>query len=112
MLEHFLDDLLVVGMKLHSRISEWVSIEKNPYSRVDIEIHTYKALIEDLEEHEVFPEARKIFQQSRNKFNKFNKFKLCLCFPSCTKYHSDNADYYQIRGKNFRPASLYKHFKK
>ena len=63
-----------------------------------MKMQTCKSFIKDLEEHEVSPEERKIFQQSYNKFNKFNKFKLRPRFPSRTKCHSDDADYYQMQG--------------
>ena len=96
-LENCLDDMLVVGIQLYSQIAEQIGIEKNPCPLVDMEMQTYKDSIEDLEEHEVSPEERKIFQQSYNKFNKFNKFKLRPRFPSRTKCHSDDADYYQMQ---------------
>ena len=45
-LENYLGDFLVLGIKIYSRIIEHIGIEKNPYLRVDMEIQMCKAFIE------------------------------------------------------------------
>ena len=45
-LENYLGDFLVVGIKIYSRIIECIGIEKNPYLRVDMETQICKAFIE------------------------------------------------------------------
>ena len=57
-----LDDVLVVDMKLQSRLAEWADVEKTTCPRVDPDLSTYKAFSEDIEEIEINPESHKIFQ--------------------------------------------------
>ena len=104
-----MNDVLVVGVTLQSRLTKWEDDETSTFHKFVPVLSTCKAFSDELD---VNPESYRIFQPSQNKHKKLTKFKLrphCLCYA---KRHGDDVDCCQMRGEHFRLAWLNERVKK